>query len=93
MGYRIELGEIEKAVSKLDFIDENCVIFDKQQNEIILISVSNDELIDKEKIKVHLINSLPKYMVPKKIIQAKQMPLNSNGKIDRKLLMRRYASK
>ena len=90
MGYRIELGEIEKAVTKLDFIDENCVVFDKQKNIIILIYVSNNQSLNDEMIKVHLIKSIPKYMIPKKIIQIKQMPLNQNGKIDRKLLTKNY---
>mgnify|MGYP000592327460 CR=1 FL=1 len=93
MGYRIELGEIEKAVSKLDFIDENCVIFDKQKNKIILITVSNNQTVDEDIIKIHLMKSIPKYMVPKKIIQIKQMPLNRNGKIDRKLIINTYGNK
>lgn len=93
MGYRIELGEIENAVSKLDFVDKSCVIFDKKRNEIVLIFESDNSSVDEDMIKVNLMKIIQKYMVPKKIIRTKQMPLNSNGKIDRKLLINKYTSK
>lgn len=93
MGYRIELGEIENAVSKLDFVYENCVVFDNQNNIIILFVTVNDQTVDEEVIQINLMKSLPKYMLPKKIIKINKIPHNRNGKIDRNQLINTYKIK
>lgn len=90
MGYRIELGEIEVAASKIDSVEQNCVIFDKKRNILILIFSSNLKKTDNRMIKLKLMDKLPKYMVPTKLRQISKMPLNNNGKIDRKLLNLKY---
>ena len=46
--------------------------------------------ISELKIRESLIKELPNYMRPKKIFFLKNMPLNSNGKIDRRELLNKY---
>ncbi|HCJ15626.1 MAG TPA: D-alanine--poly(phosphoribitol) ligase, partial [Erysipelotrichaceae bacterium] len=46
--------------------------------------------IDKRSLKIALMDRLPRFMIPTKMIQVEDMPLNKNGKIDRKALMEVY---
>lgn len=85
MGYRIELGEIEITVLGLNCIDNACTLYDKENSNIILIYESKTKASQKE-ILLELRDKLPKYMLPTKFICLDEMPLNANGKIDRKKL-------
>lgn len=84
MGYRIELGEIETAVSGIKEIRQNACIYDNELKKIVLFyegeELSNSYIINALKTK------LPNYMLPNKIIKLEHLPLNANGKIDRKKL-------
>ncbi len=84
-GQRIELGEIENAVLSIQEIDNACVIYDDQGKKIILCYESNKEL-DTVLIRKELMSLLAKYMLPTKYIYFKKLPLNANGKVDRKSL-------
>ncbi|WP_434296523.1 non-ribosomal peptide synthase/polyketide synthase [Clostridium sporogenes] len=87
-GYRIELGEIEKELLKNEEIKESVVIDRKDQsgNKYICAYVVAESEINVDKIKEDIANELPIYMVPSYIIQLDSMPLNQNGKIDKKAL-------
>ena len=87
MGYRIELGEIEAAVYALSKIQSCAVIYDEKEDKIILIY--SGKITDQE-IMEGISHKLPQYMYPNKMIQLKVMPLNQNGKIDRKWLKNHY---
>lgn len=82
-GHRIELGEIEAAVSSLDNVNACCCLYDEQHSRIVLIL---DYDIKKEDINVKLSTLLPDYMLPDRVIYMEKLPLNANGKIDRKTL-------
>lgn len=82
-GHRIELGEIETALSAVDGISNCCCLHDESRDHIVAFI---DADIDKKTINVQLKSRLPEYMLPNKVITIKQMPLNPNGKIDRKEL-------
>lgn len=84
-GYRIELGEIENAVLSISEIDNACVIYNDKDKNIILFYESKKEL-NTIFIRKELISLLPKYMLPTKYIYFKKLPLNANGKVDRKSL-------
>ena len=83
MGYRIELGEIETAILAADGIDNACVVYDNEEKKITLAYESSKGLTKKE-ILLAVADKLPKYMLPSKFIKLDAMPLNTNGKIDRK---------
>lgn len=87
MGYRIELGEIEAAVYALSKIQSCAVIYDEKEDKIILIYTGK---ITDQEIMEGISHKLPQYMYPNKMIQLKVMPLNQNGKIDRKWLKNHY---
>lgn len=88
MGYRIELGEIEAAAYAAEGLSSAAVIYDKQEDKIILIYTGRQK--DVSEIMNALKSRLPDYMLPQKIIRIKAMPINANGKTDRKWLTANY---
>ena len=87
-GFRVELGEIDSALSKYEGIREGITgVFKDQNNQNQLCAyVVKGEGFSKEKLKSFLSAKVPKYMVPSSFITLDNLPLNSNGKIDRKQL-------
>ncbi|WP_075343709.1 non-ribosomal peptide synthetase [Tenacibaculum agarivorans] len=87
-GYRIELGEIESVLSKIEGIQNSCVLAKKDAigtNRLVGYVVVEKEL-NKQKIQESLKASLPDYMVPTIWVELGAMPLTANGKIDKKSL-------
>lgn len=83
LGYRIELGEIESNIISMKDVKQ-CACVYNEQKDIIVCFYSGD--VEKKIIKELLKEKLPFYMIPQKIMQMNQLPINSNGKIDRVLL-------
>ena len=84
-GHRIELGEIETAVSGLDMVLHNCAIYDEKAKAIVLFCVISSGISEKEVFQA-LRKSLPRYMLPSKILFVENFPMTPNGKIDRQTL-------
>lgn len=89
MGYRIELNDIEYNISNINGVSE-CAIIAKynDNNTVRLIKafvVGKD--ISSEYIRKELQNKIPDYMIPKTIKIIDKMPVNQNGKTDRRALM------
>jgi D-alanine--poly(phosphoribitol) ligase subunit 1 len=84
-GYRIELGEIEHALLTIDGVDEAAAIHMSASgtSRILAVVASTDSLAGSA-VRAILGDALPKYMIPERIIVARQLPKNANGKIDRK---------
>lgn len=88
MGCRIELGEIEAAAGSLENID-NCVcVYDENEKKIILVYKGKN--VDQNTVITKIKNKVPSYMYPGLYILTEKMPVNTNGKIDRKWLQRNY---
>ena len=87
-GYRIELSEIEAVISSVSGA-ENCAVIAKRnpEGEIRLIKAFVSGNIAEEKIREELSKKLPEYMIPKSIKIMDYLPLNKNGKTDRKELL------
>lgn len=87
-GHRIELGEIENALFNIDFITSNAVVSLTQDSgeKVLVAYVTSDKELTTEEIRKELSDKLPYYMVPSCFIQLKVLPLNINGKVDRKAL-------
>ena len=86
-GQRIELGEIEKKISEIPKIRNVCVCVKKIENrEILAAYYTASEKVESNDIKLVLEEALPRYMVPSYFKQLEEMPLTTNGKIDRKNL-------
>ncbi len=86
-GFRIELAEIESNILKLDGIRQTVVIVKKDANEKYLCAyfIAEKEYTVDE-LREKLIKSLPDYMIPSKFVKLDKMPINANGKVDRKAL-------
>lgn len=90
MGYRIELGEIEQAVSSLNYVIENCVVYNKDEQRIILFVCINGDIIEEAIIYNDLKTLIPLYMLPTRIFIVDNISYTSNGKIDRNQMLYRY---
>ncbi len=89
-GYRIELGEIEKAISSYTGISQSVVIIkdseDQDKKYLLGYYVANTKLDEKDLAK-YLGAQLPEYMLPNRLIQLEFLPLTSNGKLNREVLL------
>ena len=83
LGQRIELMDIEVSAMSVDGVGRACALYDMKRKKIILI-YSGD--IGKEELSERLKEKLPPFMLPGKTIPLSELPLNKNGKIDRKAL-------
>jgi amino acid adenylation domain-containing protein len=86
-GYRIELSEIESVVLHHNEIRNACVVYDSNNKSIQLFYESDKEIAVRD-MRQFLGKRVPKYMIPNEFIRVEQMPMNTNGKIDRKMLLK-----
>ncbi|WP_064443344.1 non-ribosomal peptide synthetase [Rhodococcus sp. YH3-3] len=88
-GQRIELGEIESALLAHSTVAQ-CVVTvastDMGDQLVAYVIAVPDSVIDVEVLRNALPESLPVYMIPNAIMVLDELPLNSSGKLDRKLL-------
>lgn len=88
-GYRVELGEIENVYAEAAK-GKYCVVMpyqNAQDNTELAIIVEGKEYDYKEH-QAYMSSKLTKYMMPSKWLFVKSMPLNQNGKVDRKEIRR-----
>lgn len=85
MGHRIELEEIDKNILKHDGVINSCTIFDDKKSRLYNFYIGT---VDKKELHAYLKEVLPIYMVPGIFYKLDVFPLNKNGKIDRKELLR-----
>ncbi|MCP3738295.1 amino acid adenylation domain-containing protein [Rossellomorea sp. BNER] len=86
-GYRVELEEISNTLLTQQPITQAVVVDWKGNGRKALCAYFVAEVtMDESKIRDELTNLLPKYMVPAYFVQLESLPLNPNGKIDRKAL-------
>lgn len=89
-GHRIELGEIDAALLTMDDIRQaQAVIIGKDSARRLAAAVvpRDGTLPDARSIREHLRRHLPPHMVPEHIQLLPELPLTSNGKVDRKSLV------
>ena len=84
-GLRIELSEIEKKFLAIKEV-ENCVVLCDKSKTFLKAFFTATDTLSIPAIRKKLLESLPTYMVPKYIFQIEQIPITSNGKVDRKAL-------
>jgi amino acid adenylation domain-containing protein len=86
-GYRIELGEIEALLRRHPGVRDAIVIAvagrNGEQDLEAAVTASHD---DTESMYRTLSARLPSYMLPRRITTLEQLPLNPNGKVDRRAL-------
>ena len=88
-GFRIEPGEIENVILEFDGIKQ-CLVNAKDdrnsEKKLIAYIVGSEGKYNKAKLTEYLRSKLPEYMVPALFIDIAELPLSSNGKVDRKAL-------
>ncbi|HJT27420.1 MAG TPA: amino acid adenylation domain-containing protein, partial [Pyrinomonadaceae bacterium] len=88
-GYRIELGEIEATLEAEPQVKQAAVVVHESQygpQLVAYVTGESNRNPDTRQLRVHLKLRLPEYMVPAAFVVLEEMPLNPNGKIDRRTL-------
>jgi amino acid adenylation domain-containing protein len=92
-GYRIEPGEIEKQILGYEGVNEALVMVREHENGekylcayIVPSAPDSAGAVSIPALKEYLSGHLPDYMIPPYILTLDRMPLNPNGKVDRKAL-------
>ncbi len=84
-GFRIELGEIEAALEQHPLVQQ-AVVLAPGQERLVAYLVPQSPALTVEEVRHYLKQKLPEYMLPAVFIFLAAMPLNPNGKIDRRAL-------
>lgn len=88
-GFRVEPGEIEHVLYQQGQLESVVVLArgeEKTKKELVGYVVAKGRF-DKEQTIHYLQSRLPDYMIPTQWVPLESMPLNINGKIDRKALL------
>ena len=88
-GYRVELGEVEAAIRDVSGVLGAAAIawpLSATGAGGIVAFVSSSDALDVRGVRAMLEARLPPYMLPQEIRVLEDLPLNPNGKIDRKAL-------
>jgi len=86
-GYRIELGEIQYKLEQLDQVNEAVVVVTDFNNDKEIVAYFTSETsVSPSQLTKGLSSELPAYMIPGLFLQIDEIPLNSNGKVDKKKL-------
>ncbi|WP_338076707.1 amino acid adenylation domain-containing protein [Chitinophaga solisilvae] len=87
-GFRIELGEIEHTLQQSGLVNNGIVLAktDTTGNKQLVGYVVPREAFTREAVQAFLKMHLPEYMVPALWVLLDEIPLTSNGKVNRKAL-------
>jgi thioesterase domain-containing protein len=90
-GFRIELGEIEVAMRSLPQVREAVASVRQgssvqSSDRIVAFVVPTGDQLDIPAMRSDLARLLPSYMIPQGFVTLDAVPLNINGKVDRKAL-------
>jgi hypothetical protein len=86
-GYRIELGEIQYRIEQINDVEQAIVIVKEIHGENTIVAYwKSVKKLEQQKVEDYLKIHLPNYMLPTYYIELDEIPLNSNGKVDKKKL-------
>jgi len=88
-GFRIELGEIQAVLSQCPDVRSAVVVVHEDDADKILVAYFVSQAGRTPAVaalREFLLARLPEYMVPTAFVGLEQLPLNSNGKLDRRAL-------
>ena len=87
-GLRIELGEIESCLLSMKAVREVVVLEKKDDSgdKYLCAYIVVEGIVSSREFREYLCECLPSYMVPAHFVVLDKIPLNPNGKLDRKAL-------
>jgi tyrocidine synthetase III len=87
-GFRIEPDEIASVIRTYQGINEAVVLVHEKENKdkVLVAYFTSNISVKNEDLKLFLVRQLPSYMIPSSLMELEIMPLNANGKTDRKAL-------
>jgi thioesterase domain-containing protein len=86
-GLRVEPGEIEARLAAHPGVREAAVLaLDDADGGKRLVAYFAGEALEGKVLRAHLSGQLPEYMVPAAFVRLERLPLNPNGKLDRRAL-------
>ncbi|PWE40846.1 hypothetical protein C9I50_14735 [Pseudomonas prosekii] len=88
-GFRIELGEIEARLATCPGVKDVVVLAREDvpgDKRLVAYYTVHGAALSGESLRAHLQNSLPDYMIPSACVHLPKLPLNANGKVERKAL-------
>lgn len=93
-GYRIEIGEVESVLGRAANSDRIACVAIKVDEDgeqisqlVAFIEGAETKGFDRSKFYEEMQERLPQYMIPADLFFVKNLPINSNGKIDKKQLV------
>nr|WP_279636042.1 non-ribosomal peptide synthase/polyketide synthase [Corallococcus terminator] len=89
-GYRIELGEVEAALVAQAGVREAVAVVREDaatgKRLVAYVVAKPGEAVESQALRAALKQRLPEYLVPSALVVLEALPLNVNGKVDRKAL-------
>ncbi|OJH38589.1 non-ribosomal peptide synthetase [Cystobacter ferrugineus] len=89
-GFRIELGEVEAALRQHPAVEDAVALVREDRpgdrRLVAYVTPAHDEPPTPAQLRTALGAKLPEYMVPAALVVLESLPLNANGKVDRKAL-------
>jgi amino acid adenylation domain-containing protein len=85
-GFQIELSEIEDTLAKHESVRHAAAVVRTNGQLVAYVVVDDGVKLTQDNLRSHLEDKLPSYMMPSIFITLRELPRDSRGKLDRKVL-------